>query len=348
VSDYADLVRHWIAEGRHGEMAYLENHLDTRLDPGKLLEGARSILCVADLHPKSTDLPPHGPAPHGRIARYAFGDDYHKTIKKRLHQLADALAAEHPGEKFRSTVDTAPILEREHAARAGLGWVGKHTLLIHPRLGSYMLLGTIITTMDLTDTATTDPADVLPPIDHCGTCTRCIDACPTNCISASDPRSVDATRCISYLTLEHRSPIDPGLHTMMGDWIAGCDVCQEVCPFNGGVRGSGFGDQDNQTYQPAYTPRPPAPAVSLSEVLDWSEDDRRAAFKGSALKRIKLDMLKRNALIAAGNTLTAGEDKALRGQIKRLADEAEQSEMVRLTARQVLERLGQGSAPGDP
>lgn len=348
VSDYADFVRHWIAGRRHGEMAYLENHLDTRLDPGRLLEGARSIICVADLHSKNTDLLPHGPAPHGRIARYAFGDDYHKTIKKRLHQLADTLAAEHPGEKFRSTVDTAPILEREHAARAGLGWVGKHTLLIHPRLGSYMLLGTIVTTMDLTADSPADAADLVPPTDHCGTCTRCIDACPTSCISASGPRSVDATRCISYLTLEHRSPIDTALHPMMGDWIAGCDVCQEVCPYNNRVRGLGIGDQEDPQYHSAHTPRPPAPAVSLLEVLNWTEDDRRAGFKGSTLKRIKLDMLKRNALIAAGNALAAGKNETLRDQIKRLADDAEQSEMVRLTAKQVLQRLERGSGPGAP
>ncbi len=347
-SDYAHVVRQWIADGRHGEMAYLQNHLDTRLDPARLLDGARSILCVADLHPKDTELPPHGPAPHGRIARYAFGDDYHKTIKKRLHALADALAAEHPGERFRSTVDTAPILEREHAARAGLGWVGKHTLLIHPRLGSYMLLGTIVTTMELTDAGANDLSGLLPPADHCGTCTRCIDACPTSCISASGPRSVDAQRCISYLTLEHRSPIDPRLHPMMGQWIAGCDVCQEVCPFNGGVRGSGFGDQDESVYQTAYTPRPPAPGVSLFEVLNWTEDDRRAAFKGSALKRIKLDMLKRNALIAAGNALAWGEDNTLRKQIERLAEDAGQPELVRITAKQVLDRLARGSGPGAP
>lgn len=347
-SDYAHFVRQWIDQGRHGEMAYLQNNLDTRLDPGRLLEGARSVICVADLHPKDAGLPPHGPAPHGRIARYAFGDDYHKTIKKRLHQLADSLAAEHPGERFRSTVDTAPILEREHAARAGLGWVGKHTLLIHPRLGSYMLLGTIVTTMYLTDADTSEPADVLPPTDHCGTCTRCIDACPTSCISASGPRSVDATRCISYLTLEHRSPIDPQLHPMMGDWIAGCDVCQEVCPYNNRVQGSGSGDQEDNEYHRAYAPRPPAPAVSLSEVLNWTEDDRRAAFKGSALKRIKLDMLKRNALIAAGNAMLAGEVKSLCAPIQRLAEDPGQPEMVRLTAKQVLDRLGRGSGPDAP
>ena len=134
---------------------------------------------------------------------------------------------------------------------------------------------------------------------------------------------------------------------MMGDWIAGCDVCQEVCPFNR-VQGSGFGVREENAHHSAYTPRPPAPAVSLSEILNWTEDDRRAAFKGSALKRIKLDMLKRNALIAAGNALAVSEDKTLCEQIERLAEDSEQPEIVRLTAKKVLERLGRCSAPGAP
>jgi epoxyqueuosine reductase len=402
-SGYADFVRQWIADGRHGEMAYLENHLGTRLDPGRLLEGARSVICLADLHPSQTDLPPHGPTPHGRIARYAFGDDYHKTVKKRLHRLADTLAAEHPGERFRSTVDTAPILEREHAARAGLGWIGKHTLLIHPYLGSYMLLGTVVTTLNLETAEDAGPpgsADpgipvhgtagspalgspgspgspgvpgpVVPPADHCGTCTRCIDACPTGCISTAGPRFVDATRCISYLTLEHRSAIDPALHGLMGDWIAGCDVCQEVCPYNRD-RGAGFGDRGDggggegagnggranaagvptgaeprvrlgvPAIHPAHTPRPPAPGLSLLDILGWSEEDRRAVFKGSALKRIKLGMFKRNALIAAGNALAQEDVPGLRQRVGRIAEDPSEPKLVRVTARRVLERLGHGT-----
>ncbi len=171
-----------------------------------------------------------------RIARYAQGDDYHKVMTKRLHRMADAPREQFPDEQFKCTVDTAPILEREHAERAGLGWCGKHTLLIHPRFGSWMLLGTIVTTLKLqTSSEANYPVALLPPSDHCGTCTRCIDACPTQCIANPDDtghRSVDAKRCISYLTLEHRSLIDLSLHEPMGDWIAGCDVCQSVCPYN--------------------------------------------------------------------------------------------------------------------
>ncbi len=354
-SRYAEHVRRWIAKGLHGEMGYLESHLEIRLDPGKLLAGARTVICVADKHPQTTDHNPQGPGPHGRIARYAFGNDYHKSMKKRLHKLADALTESHPSERFRSTVDTAPIHEREFAAQAGLGWIGKHTLLIHPRHGSYFLLGTIVTTMNLRTTEDAGyPQPTVPPTDHCGTCTLCIDACPTGCISDTDPRSVDATRCISYLTLEHRSAIDPSVHGPMGDWIAGCDICQEVCPHN---REREIGEQEKGEHRlrfsvlplhPDHAPRPPAPALSLSDILGWNEDDRRRVFKGSALKRIKLGMLKRNALIALGNALSKQDNPELRERIGRIAGDEAEPELVRITARQVLARLENGSVHDAP
>ena len=354
-SEHSDFVRNWLSQGMHGEMDYLNNHLDTRLDPAKLLSGARSILCVADKHLSQTDLKPSGPGPHGRIARYAWGDDYHKTLKKRLHQLADALSEAHPGEQFRSTVDTAPMLEREHAAVAGLGWIGKHTLLIHPAYGSYFLLGTILTTLNLRPSADDNyPPPTVTPTDHCGTCTRCIDACPTNCISSAGPRSIDATRCISYLTLEHRSEITPDLHGQMGDWIAGCDVCQEVCPHN---RDHGTTpdapSQSESRFAPLpiherYTPRPPAPGLSLLNILDWTEEDRREAFRGSALKRIKLGMFKRNALIAAGNALLQKDNPGLKQRIEQIAEDHDEPELVRVTARQTLARLAHGSGRACP
>lgn len=367
-SPHIEHVRRWIAQGRHGEMGYLKEHLETRLDPDKLLAGARTVICVADKHPESTELKPQGPGPYGRIARYAFGNDYHKSMKKRLHKLADALAEAHPSERFRSTVDTAPILEREFAAQAGLGWIGKHTLLIHPRYGSYFLLGTIVTTMNLRTTEDAEyPEPTIPPTDHCGTCTRCIDACPTGCISATDPRSVDATRCISYLTLEHRNEIDPSLHGPMGNWIAGCDVCQEVCPHNRD-RSTGIGDREVEfidkvdapniaqsrlrlsapPLHPDHNPRPPAPALSLLQILDWNEDDRREVFKGSALKRIKLGMLKRNALIALGNALSTQDNPEIRERIGQIAGDDTEPELVRLTARQVLAGLQPDTGHGEP
>lgn len=343
-SEYGREMREWLADDKHGEMDYLARHLDTRLDPAQLVPDARSVIVVADFYdtPGSDIQKPKAEVPLGRIARYARGNDYHKVIKKRLHRLADALREHAPAETFRAAVDTAPIMEREHAARAGLGWIGKHTLLIHPRKGSWMLLGVIVTTLDLgVDQTTHPPAEAGSAISggHCGTCTRCIDACPTDCIT---PYSVDASRCISYLTLEHRSSIDPALHAPMGDWVAGCDVCQEVCPYNHATTG-GVRDQ-SVTINPAYAPRPAFdPGPPLLELLGWSAEDRQQAFIKSALKRIKLDMLKRNALIAAGNALARQNDNALRSRIAALAEDGNESELVRDTARQVLAKLDQGT-----
>lgn len=317
-SDYAAFFADWLAAGKHGEMNYLAEHAGVRVDPGKLVEGAASVVVVADAYPAQPSAAPvteSGGRALGRIAKYAWGDDYHKTIKKRLHTICDALAEQYPGHAFRATTDTAPIFERELATRAGLGWTGKHTLMIHPRLGSYFLLGTIVTTLPMqTSQMAGYPAPLSPPTDHCGGCTRCIDACPTDAIAAQG-YSVDARRCISYLTLEHRTEIDPGLHAGMGDWIAGCDICQDVCPHNRRrlalEAGGGADATETLRFEPRYTPRPPAPALDLLAILDWTEDDRRAALAGSALKRIKLAMLKRNALIALSNRADAQADDAI-------------------------------------
>ncbi|MCE9592266.1 MAG: tRNA epoxyqueuosine(34) reductase QueG [Planctomycetes bacterium] len=332
-ADHADHVKQWLAAGRHGEMTYMEAALAERLDPRRLVPGAKSIICVADLYAdRAAPEPPLPPAPAGRIARYAWGDDYHKVMKKRLHRLADDLREVWPDEEYRTTVDTAPILEREQALRAGLGWVGKNTMLIHPRLGSYMLLGEIVTTLAL-ETAG-DAGQAIS--DHCGTCTRCIDACPTRCI---DPAgyTLDASRCISYLTLEHRGPIAPELHAPIGDWLAGCDVCQEVCPFNAPLDAP-----PPAAIHPAHRPRPPAPAIPILDLLQWDADARREAFERSALKRIRLDQLKRNALIIAGNYLgvaTGHPDPALLARVRAIANDPDETELVRTTARQVLERM---------
>ena len=327
-SDYREEFRRWLADGKHGEMEYLNRNVETRLDPCELVDGAQSIIVVADFYdaPRPEPANPKPTVAVGRIARYARGDDYHKVMKKRLHTLADALRENHAGEAFRVAVDTAPVLEREHAARAGLGWTGKHTLLIHPRKGSWMLLGVIVTTLRLHG----DGQSALPT-SYCGTCTRCIDACPTDCIT---PYSIDASRCISYLTLEHRGPIPPELHAPIGGWIAGCDVCQEVCPFN---QQPGPKATNAVKPNPAYGPRPGFdPGPRLLDLLGWSAEDRQQAFIKSALKRVKLDMLKRNALIAAGNYLLSHEDALLRKRIEELAEAQDEVELVRITAKQVL------------
>lgn len=327
-TDHRDHVVRWLAEGRAGTMGYLERNVEARLDPSVFVPGCRSVVMVADQYHARAE-PEGAPAPgHGRIARYARGRDYHKAMKKRLHSLADALAAEHPGEVFRSFVDTAPILEREHAARAGIGWIGKHTLVINPRRGSWMFLGGIATSM-----AIAPPRDQRAVPDRCGTCSRCIDACPTSAIT---PYAVDATRCIAYLTIEHRGPIDPKFHEPMGDWVFGCDICQDVCPHNSArtpPHDRVSVGTANETYASDRT------SFDLLEVLGWTEVDRRAAASGTPMTRASLPMWKRNALIAAGNALRSVHDAALRARIDSIAIDDEEDALVRDTARAVAESL---------
>lgn len=284
-SAWGDELSEWLAEHKHGEMAWLGRNTELRQHPDRLIDDARSVLMVADLYASRADnLDSPLETGQGRIARYARGKDYHKAMKKRLMALADLLREDHPEAGFKVFVDTAPVLERELAQRAGLGWTGKHTLLIHPRAGSYMLLGGIVTTLDLKP----PQAQGVEP-DHCGTCTRCIDACPTDAIT---PYSVDARKCISYLTIELREEIEPDLASKIGDWIYGCDICQEVCPHNSLREDAG---RSNPIYDSARD------RFDLLKVLGWTEGDRREAFAGSAMKRAKLGMMHRNARIVAAN-----------------------------------------------
>ena len=246
----------WLDDGRHGSMAYLDRHREVLRDPAGLVPGARSIICVADQYATGARDAP-GP---GRIARYARGRDYHKVIRKRLHTLADALRETWPDATFRACVDTAPLLEREYAARTGIGAIGKHTLLLRPGTGSWLLLGELVTTAELASTRD-DPA----LHDPCGTCTRCIDACPTDAIT---PWSVDARRCIAYLTIEHRERIDPADHAAIGDWIFGCDICQEVCPHGTPTRRG----RRSAVIPDDYAPR--RDRFDLRDVLAWDADAR--------------------------------------------------------------------------
>lgn len=294
-SERAGEMRRWLDEGRHGSMAWLAEHFESRTDPARLLEGSRSIVMVADLYATRADREEEGgPAPgRGRVARYARGEDYHEWMKKRLHAVCDRLRDEHPGAGFRAFVDTAPVPERELAARAGLGWIGKHTLLIHPRLGSWLLLGGFLTTLELASTG--GRVD-----DHCGSCTRCVDACPTGAIT---PYSVDARRCISYLTIERRGEIDGSFHRAMGDWVFGCDICQEVCPHNSPRDADFLGDGGSRPGA-GHGTRPGS--FDLLEVLGWDAAARARALKGTAMKRATLAMWHRNAAIALRNRGGAG------------------------------------------
>ena len=369
-SRHAEAVRRWVAEGKHGAMQWIENHLDVRLDLDKLLPGAKSVIAVCDayasegqrgkgtegqseeaewpasgFHSTPQPLSPSAPAPKGRVARYAWGDDYHKVLKKRLHRLADTLAADHPEASFRTAVDTAPALERELAARAGLGWQGKNTMLIHPRHGSYTLLGLIATTLELPTSEHLHDVQIEPPhsawdlpaTDHCANCTRCIEACPTDAIAA-EGYAIDATRCVSYLTIEHREVVAEEFHAGFGVWGAGCDICQEVCPYNT------IGERNPLPIHERYDPGPRKldEGLDLLDVLSWTAEDRARVFRGSALKRIKLDMIRRNALIALGNALAEEDRTAWRDAVRRCLED--DSKLVATTAQQVWNRLADASA----
>lgn len=346
----------WLAAGKHGEMAYLTEHLNERLDVRVLLPGARSVIVVADQYPRacdddarSVDLAGSGVVGAGDVARYARGRDYHAVIRRRIWALVDQLRPRHPGAVFRPFVDTGPALEREHAVRAGLtprgdgslagprGFIGKHTLYIHPSVGSCLLLGGIATTV-----AFRVPTPMIDDADRCGTCTKCIDACPTAAIT---PYSVDATRCVSYLTLEHRGPIDPALHEGMGNRLLGCDVCQDVCPYNAPHDSpAAVASRVNPGYLDPHGLRGSLPLMQVLRT-DQAESARGQMLSGSAAKRASLAMLRRNAVIAAGNAIRndARATSELRREIERIAGDATEDTLVRETAEQVLRGLARES-----
>ena len=284
-SKYREYFRQWLDDGQAGTMEYLSRRFDERTDPATYFPGAKSVVCVAmNYHTPLEPPPPSGgdAAPQGRIARYALGDDYHEHIKRKLHELADWIRAAAPEAQTRCGVDTAPIAEKELAARAGVGWMGKNTCIINENIGSWLLLGEVITTLAL------PPDD--PAIDRCGTCRRCIDACPTAAITA--PYQLDARKCISYLTIEHRGEIEPELRPKIGEWLYGCDICQDVCPWN---------SKALPAIDAALQPRFPSGTADLRQWLAWTDDDYRATLRGSAMKRVKLPVLQRNARIVVEN-----------------------------------------------
>lgn len=282
-SRWGGYLREWLDAGQAGEMRYLANRFEERTDPERYLPGARSVISVAiNYHVKLDPVPKGEQLRHGRVARYALGDDYHELIKSRLHGLADFIRQQFPDAQTRACVDTAPVMEKEFSARAGIGWLGKNTCLINPKIGSWLLLGEILTTLPL------PPDDAAT--DHCGTCTRCIDACPTGAITG--PYRLDARKCISYLTIEHRGDIAAELKPQIGDWLYGCDICQDVCPHN---------RKAPDTTDPALAPRFPTGTLDVQEVASWSIDEYRQRLRGSAMKRVKLPVLQRNARIVAEN-----------------------------------------------
>ncbi|MCG3128973.1 MAG: Epoxyqueuosine reductase [Phycisphaerae bacterium] len=274
----AEYYRNWIAAGHHGTMDYLARHVETRADPRTLLDGAQSIICLAINYRRPPEnIPPAGGAATGRVAQYARGQDYHTVLHTLLDTLISRLrtALDTPFDA-RPFVDTGPLLERSLAAQAGLGWIGKNTCLMHPALGSYLFLGEIITTLELA------PDNPMP--DHCGSCTRCLEACPTQAFIA--PYQLDASRCIAYLTIERREPFPDALAGRVGEWVFGCDICQEVCPHNSAAPyGTHAGLMADRT--PGRLPLP-----LLSEMRSG---DYRRLTRGTALGRASRAMWQRNA-----------------------------------------------------
>ena len=311
---HSNEFREWLRDGAAGEMNYMERGEEKRCDPQKVLPGARSVVVLAMNYwqgeargkraegkrstPNSESFreqavqgpTPNSEAAHGRIARYAWGDDYHEVIQPRLEKI-DLFLREFGGTQ-KCYVDTGPVLERDHAAQAGIGWHGKSTMLIDERLGTWFFLAEVLTTLELEP----DP----PTRDRCGTCQRCITACPTGAITAA--HRLDARRCISYLTIEHKTSIPLALRPLIGDRIYGCDDCLDACPWNR------FAEVSRES---AFTARKSTAGMTLRDYLKLSDAEFRLLFRNSPIKRVKRRGFLRNVCVALGNVGDASDLPAL-------------------------------------
>jgi epoxyqueuosine reductase len=277
----------WLKDGAAGEMQWLQRAAEKRADPQKILPGARSVIVVALNYWQGANAP----QPSARIARYAWGDDYHNLMLEKLRQL-DALLASRGGTQ-KCYVDTGPLLERDHAAEAGIGWHGKSTMLIDGKLGTWFFLGEILTTLELAPDG--------PQPARCGSCTRCMTACPTGAIT--EAHRLDARRCISYLTIELKGSIPLEFRPLIGDRIYGCDTCLDVCPWNR------FASASREV---AFAARPATTSMQLRDYLSLTDAQFRALFRGSPIKRIKRRGLLRNVCVALGNIGGADDLPALK------------------------------------
>jgi epoxyqueuosine reductase len=314
----AGRLEEWLGEGNHGSMKWMAARLDHRRSPQGLWPAARSVIALGMSYAPAHDpLALEGSTTHARISVYAQGKDYHDVVKKRLKALARWLVEAEPGAEVKVFVDTAPVMEKPLGEAAGIGWQGKHTNLVSPTHGSWLFLGAIYTTLDLA------PAE--PHRDQCGSCRACLDACPTDAFPA--PYQLDARRCISYLTIEHKGPIAEEFRAGLGNRIYGCDDCLAVCPWNK------FASQAQAIRE--FLPRAELVAPRLAELLALDDAGFRALFSGSPIKRIGRDRFVRNCLYAAGNS---GND-ALTAQVAALTSdpdpvvaEAAQWALARLTS----------------
>jgi epoxyqueuosine reductase len=305
---YLDAYRAWIAQGYHGDMGYLArpDRVERRADPDQVLPGVHSVVCVGlNYYSGALSDSLRADPSRGVISNYAWGQDYHDLVLPRLEALADFIAVETGGGAEREVlrrayIDTGPVLERAYAAEAGLGFIGKNTCLIHPNMGSYLFLGEILLTLAL---------DPTPGQTHvsCGTCQRCLDACPTGALVA--PYVLDARRCISYLTIELKGPVPHDLRPLLGNRVYGCDVCQTVCPWQR------FARPTEEKLLHAADPERAAPA--LASLIEMDDKAFRRRYKGSAMFRIKRRGLLRNAAIALGNW---GDQQAILALARALSD----------------------------
>ena len=299
--DFAELrfLREWLDRGYAGEMQYMHRSAERRADVRQVLPSARSVISLATVY--NTDHPyaigNTDPA-RGAVARYAWGDDYHVVIQQRLDNLLGWLRSA-AGEQFegRAYVDTGPVQERVYAQYAGIGWIGKNTCLISPKAGSWLFLSEIICNLAL------DPDQ--PALDQCGKCTRCLEACPTDALVS--PGVLDSTRCLSYLTIENKTSIPLEYRDAVAEHAYGCDICQEVCPWN-------LSHKTATSTDAAWQPRPGLDAPRLLDLWQRSDDELRALLKGSAMKRAGVRRLRRNLAVAIGNSADPAASDALEAQ----------------------------------
>lgn len=282
LNNEAEKLDKWLSEDRHGTMDWMASNFEKRVDPTILVPGSKTVvsLLASYHHPSHKDQILSTSKP--QIAKYAQGRDYHKVLKKNLKELFSYTNELLGGIEGRFFVDSAPVLDKAWAVKAGLGWVGKNSNILNKRIGSYFFIAELIIDAELEYDA--------PTTDHCGTCTRCIDACPTDAIY--EPYKVDATKCISYLTIEHKGKIEEKYHTNIENWIFGCDICQDVCPWNNKARLSNFID---------FYPRQKVIEKELPDFLNMKEEEFNSTFEGSAVRRTKFSGFSRNLEIVSKN-----------------------------------------------
>lgn len=271
LEEEAPRLEKWLKNNMNGEMQYMENHFDKRLDPTKLVEGSKSVISLLlNYYPQETQT-----QNTFKLSKYAYGTDYHFVIKDKLKELLNFITEEIGEVSGRAFTDSAPVLDKAWAAKSGLGWVGKHTLLLTQQVGSFYFVGELIIDLELEYDS--------PTTDHCGTCTKCIDACPTQAIT--EPYVVDGSKCISYFTIELKDKIPTEFKGKFDDWIFGCDICQDVCPWNRFSKAHS---------EPLFNPHPELLSMTKKDWEEITEEVFKDLFKKSAVKRTKFEGLKRN------------------------------------------------------